>query len=345
MTGRRVEFIDFAKGLASLTVVWAHIMLVGWSHRLIYAFHMPFFFFASGLLFNREKYKSFGDFLLRRSRGMFLPYAIYSVVTWAVWALFRCLRHDAVESYIAPLLQTIWAQGSGEYMVHNSALWFIPCLFAVEIMYFFISRLGDTKALFVSFAIAFVGAALAHFLDRSYLHTLPWNLDAAFYALPFYCVANVFRQRVSLSAFEQAVAMKPAISIAGLVVLSFSLCVLAFAYGECSMGSSSYQCNIAVFLLRAFCGSFALILFSAMVVPYGKVLSECLKWCGRNSIHIMCTHIPIKGVAAMLFAKAFHQKIDVSRSYLASFVVFAVTMVAVWMIVRAIETVKRAHSA
>ena len=104
MAGKRVEFIDFAKGIGILTVVWAHIMLVGWSHQLIYAFHMPFFFFASGLLFNREKYSSFGEFVRRRAKGMLLPYAIYSVVTWTVWALFRLLRHDEVESFIAPLL-------------------------------------------------------------------------------------------------------------------------------------------------------------------------------------------------------------------------------------------------
>ena len=40
MSQRRLDFIDVAKGFGILFVVWAHILLVGWTHRAIYAFHM-----------------------------------------------------------------------------------------------------------------------------------------------------------------------------------------------------------------------------------------------------------------------------------------------------------------
>ena len=38
---KRYDYLDITKGLGILAVVWAHIMLVGWSHKVIYAFHMP----------------------------------------------------------------------------------------------------------------------------------------------------------------------------------------------------------------------------------------------------------------------------------------------------------------
>lgn len=60
---QRYEYIDIAKGIGILLVVWAHILLVGVSHRVIYAFHMPLFFMISGMLFRREKYNNFCDFL------------------------------------------------------------------------------------------------------------------------------------------------------------------------------------------------------------------------------------------------------------------------------------------
>ena len=52
----RYNYIDISKGIGILMVVWAHILLVGVSHSMIYAFHMPLFFFISGFLFNKEKY-------------------------------------------------------------------------------------------------------------------------------------------------------------------------------------------------------------------------------------------------------------------------------------------------
>ena len=140
MTNDRYEFIDIAKGVGILAVVWAHILLVGWTHEIIYAFHMPLFFFISGFLFNVNKYSSFQTFLVKRFKRLIITYFIYSFVTWGIWFIFRYVRHDLVKSYWMPLLQTFIAQGSGSYLVHNSALWFIPCLLAVEIMFFFISR-------------------------------------------------------------------------------------------------------------------------------------------------------------------------------------------------------------
>ena len=231
-------------------------------------------------------------------------------------------------------------------MVHNSALWFIPCLFAVETMYFFVSRLGDAKSLLASFCIAAIGVILAQCFGKKYLMTMPWNLDAAFYALPFYCVADVFKRKMPPAAFAKAVDGNRFGMTGLLVVLIAVLCVLAFRFGECSMGSSSYNCNIGIFMLRAFVGTFALILLAVLA---GRLcdnvalrwLSDGIKWCGRNSIHIMCTHIPVKGVAALGIAKMWHANGGVSESYLFALAVLCVTMVVVWMVVWTIGVVKR----
>jgi len=53
MSAVRYDYIDIAKGLGILMVVWAHIMITGWTHQFIYAFHMPLFFLLSGMLFKR----------------------------------------------------------------------------------------------------------------------------------------------------------------------------------------------------------------------------------------------------------------------------------------------------
>lgn len=54
----RINWIDFAKGVAIILVVIGHVIpesinLFGF----IYAFHMPFFFIMAGYLLNTEKWR------------------------------------------------------------------------------------------------------------------------------------------------------------------------------------------------------------------------------------------------------------------------------------------------
>lgn len=330
MTNDRYEFIDIAKGVGILAVVWAHILLVGWTHEIIYAFHMPLFFFISGFLFNVNKYSSFQTFLVKRFKRLIITYFIYSFVTWGIWFIFRYVRHDLVKSYWMPLLQTFIAQGSGSYLVHNSALWFIPCLLAVEIMFFFISRLSEGLKISVCFVMALVGVLLAHSLGDAYLFNMPWNLDVALLALPFYGTGNILRKRIKLL---DIIITHKALFLGISVILLFLLGYLSFNFGECSMGSSSYQCNEIIFLIRAFTGIFLLLSVCLILTKnnfmdnyiISKII-DSLKWCGQNSLDIMCMHIPIKGVIIILVSRILSPAIEISESFLFSLLIFAITI-------------------
>lgn len=325
---QRLDYIDVAKGIGILLVVWAHILIVGPSHKLIYAFHMPFFFFVSALLFKPAKYTSVVELVKKRAKRLLLPYFLYSVATWCVWAVFRYQRGDEVDSYVMPLLQTFIAQGSGAFIVHNSALWFIPCLFVLEILFYFLCKLGMRNMIITSVAIAVMGCFFAHVWGDAYLMNLPWNFDAAIFALPFYAVAYVLREKVGLPELQEHVRNHAGLSLAAAV---FFLCVmswLAFNYGECSMGSSSYQCPMWVFYLRAFLGSFAMVILTIAIcsTPATGLFTKAMKWCGVNSLDILCLHIPVKGIAVIVVAKLLRPAIDVSESALYSCFAFVLTM-------------------
>lgn len=336
MATTRYEFLDIAKGLGILAVVWAHIMLCGWSHKLCYAFHMPLFFLMSGMLFQKNKYKTFGEFVRKRAKRLFVPYLLYSLATWVLWVVFRLVRGDAVASYWMPLLQTFVAQGSGTYLVHNSALWFIPCLFAVEVMYFFVGKLKAGFALLVSFALAGLSFVLGHLFGKTWWFMPPWNFDAAFIALPFYCVGNVLATRFPLEKMVSYVHSHKWGTFGLWVLLTVLLVFGAMKFGTCSMGSSLYNCSGWIFVLRAFVGCGAMLCFSLLLcVPlkncrWFQKAMDGIKWLGQNSLDVMCTHIPIKGVFVILVATLWHVGQDtVSSTMSLAWVVFAATMVAV----------------
>lgn len=325
---QRLDYIDVAKGIGILLVVWAHILLVGPSHKLIYAFHMPFFFFVSALLFKPDKYASVLELIKKRAKRLLLPYFLYSIATWCVWAVFRYLRGDEVDSFLMPLLQTFIAQGSGAFIVHNSALWFIPCLFVLEVLFYFLCKLGMRNMVIVSFAMAGAGCLMAHLWGNDYLLSLPWNFDAAVFALPFYAVAYVLREKVGLVEMKNQAENHVGISLTAAAILLVAMSFLTFNYGECSMGSSSYQCPMWVFFLRAFLGSFAMVILTILICKVSStgLLTRAMKWCGANSLDILCLHIPVKGVAVIVVAKMLHPVVDVSESALCSGLAFLITM-------------------
>lgn len=344
MIKQRFDYIDIARGLGILMVVWAHIMLVGWTHRMIYAFHMPLFFFLSGMVFNRGRYNGFKDFISHRAKRLFLPYAIYSVVTWAFWATFRYVRHDDVDSFFMPLLQTFIAQGSGAFMVHNSALWFIPCLFLTEIIYYFVSRLGHLWSIVISFGLATLSFILGYIFGDDYWFLLPWNADAALIALPFYAVGNLLIKSFSHEELIKSAASHWIYYLIASIVMMALLYWSATSFGECSMGSSSYQCSAWIFIPRAFLGIAWLIAISLLlgIVKRPKLVASTIikytKWAGRKSLDIMCLHIPLKGVCMIAIANALHVTVDqVSSQYVLSFMSIVLTMLISWMIIKIVR--------
>lgn len=51
MTKQRIDYIDIAKGIGILLVLWGHLYVCDYVHSAIYLFHMPLFFFISGMFY------------------------------------------------------------------------------------------------------------------------------------------------------------------------------------------------------------------------------------------------------------------------------------------------------
>lgn len=344
MSGR-AEYIDIAKGLGILAVIWGHIIVGHWTGKLVYSFHMPLFFFISGMLFRKEKYPAFGPFVKVRARRLLVPYVIYSVITWAFWSVFHAVTHSPVESYWAPLLETFIARGSGQFMVHNSPLWFIPCLFAVELMYYPISKCKDLWTLAASIGIAGLSILLEYSFGLSYLYALPWNLDAAMMALPFYAIGNLWMRHSTLEKVDGWVKRHVPITVALVVTLTSCLVWTALRFRVISMGYSDYG-NEYIFHVRALLGCFSTILFSALLSHAGslRLIRNFLDWLGRVSLDVMCIHVPVKGVIILGMAALLHMSASaMCRDFLLALVAFILAVTVVSVLVMFIDWGRKAY--
>lgn len=329
---QRVDYLDMLKCLGMFIVVSGHIHPnYGWFSLPLHSFVIPLYFFLSGITFKRSKFKNVGELIKRRAKTLLLPYVMFSVLTWAVWALYNTVLHNNVNLWM-PLLQTVIAQGSGGYLVHNVPLWFVTCLFVVEILYYFIDKLPE----WANITICLVCAVIGHFMVNGgyieYFTLLPWNFESAMSAILFYCAGNILTKHVSLNKLQETTLQHKLISCIAIIVLTLVLINTAHYNKHITLGSNSLGRNTLLFYLNAFMGITSVTLFSILVcaIPRkSKIFSQVINYClffGKNSFYIMATHIPVKGILMVIISLIIKKnEAFVRNDILCCAIVFAIT--------------------
>ena len=110
----RTPLYDVAKGICIISVVLGRL---GIATRFVYFYHLPIFFFISGLFLNAEKY-SFKAFLLKKIESLYIPYVIFSLL-FAIIFDFQNMKN--VKYVLRIFLFDSKAPFTGTF-------WFIPCL-------------------------------------------------------------------------------------------------------------------------------------------------------------------------------------------------------------------------
>lgn len=342
----RLNYIDISKGFGMLAVVWGHIMLSGFSYLLVYAVDIPLFFFLSGMMYKGEKYSSLLHLVKSRAKSLLLPYVIFSALTWLVWVAYSIVFKSDVESYFSPLLQTVIAQGSGGYMVHNVPLWFVTCLFVVEVLYYFISK---TK-IAVNLTICILFAIIGHFMLNNNLNfdftKLPWNIEAALSAMLFYSAGNLLVIKFGLNYFPDLSKNKKSTAWCIMAFLTIIVCFGALFNGHVSIGSNQLGKNTFAFYFIGFCGIASTLIFSSILENHSYKFLSFLKWIGRNSFYFMAIHVPVKGIIVVIIAKLFNTTPSIAgNTLLYSTIAFVITMIVcsitVFVINKFIQGVKR----
>jgi len=79
---KRDQYWDIVRGLGMLCIVLAHCCPKGSVIAFIYLFHVPLFFFLSGILFDEEKWKEQGPakYIGSRFTGVWPRFVIYSIL-------------------------------------------------------------------------------------------------------------------------------------------------------------------------------------------------------------------------------------------------------------------------
>lgn len=179
----RIQWIDTAKGLGLLCVILGHLK-IPYLSTWIYTFHMPLFFFLSGLVFSGGKYHV-REFVIRRIKSLVLPYFTLGGVIFLFFCLIYLIRSEPIEAY-GQMLRNFLVQE------HFWTVWFLACLFLTEMLYYIIHRLCGSRPA-VSSMVSVALCIFGFLRYRLGWGSLPWNLDVALIAQFFFHIGFLLR--------------------------------------------------------------------------------------------------------------------------------------------------------
>lgn len=125
----RWDELDVLKGIGIILVLFGHLPINNEMHILIYSFHMPLFFFCSGIFFKRRTLK---ENMIKDIRTILIPYLFFAFVL-ILTLMMLSVKHtyDPISS-LNQLNLSIFDRQC--YPLYHT-IWFLVCMFFVKEMF------------------------------------------------------------------------------------------------------------------------------------------------------------------------------------------------------------------
>ncbi len=261
---KRVEWIDTLRGLAMFFVVLGHAFIDKNNiiRNYIYSFHMPLFFFISGLTTKRNDIK-FIDYLKKKTKSILIPYLFLNIFM----LLYKIIMNFIAGMYPSlNILKSLGAffNGYGDSIPCIQS-WFLLALFVMDLIFFILTKITkNDKQLTIGVVLIFILGCIYSKTNSSFL--MLWHIDTALIGLLFYYLGYIFMKYIN----KLNVIINSNKSLI-LILFTFPLAYyLQYINGRVSMNGNYYN-NIALFLISSLITIFSLIIFTNIILKKDKL--------------------------------------------------------------------------
>ena len=277
---KRIEWVDMLKGVAIICVVIGHGYYSGNIALLfkaeIYSFHIPLFFFLSGVVFSIDKYESFKGFIIKKIKIILVPMVLFSFVgiifDYIYYGLVVGIEKYGIHYLVNRCIGIVLQLRDGKF---ESKLWFLTCLFIVQVLLYWIVKLSkdNTKIIFLVISFSFVVGAIYMFFG---LPLLPWEIDCALIGLFFVGLGYLFKKEQILDKIRGKIWLAII-----LIAINFSAMFINYFYmGKRNIDLVGNQLGIPIlYLLESVSSVIALVIIFAEIKRIRP-----LSYIGKNSL-------------------------------------------------------------
>jgi acyltransferase len=322
----RIAWIDIAKAIAIFFIVLGHQLPSGPLCGYLYSFHVPLFFFLSGLTFNNAKEPK--KFFCEKVKRILIPYFIFSSISIGFYIITNYFFKKSGLSLTQCLLGMIIGTRSTGLMLWNNPLWFLPCLFVLLSAAYIINRFvfrGKNKIKYTVILLAFsVSAVIILYCFRFY-PSAPFGIIQAVNASPYFIIGRLAKQLIYKDG-----KVKAAIPIWAKVIASLIL-ILGGAFLSSLNTRTDFAMNdfgkLWIYIPAAVVGIFGWCLLASTLRSAG------LAYIGRHTMPILLMHkFPIQLYGFLPISTE-----NTVVSILLSFCTVALCLAAAWIYDRIIS--------
>lgn len=278
----RIDWIDTCRCIAIMFVILSHTQMVPFYLQVyLHSVTVPIFFMISGLLFSHSLLKKdIKIIFIELFKKRMIPYFIYGGICYFFLITIFILKKYEIysgreinNSIFTPLFGMIYGVDNG-MMLHNPALWFLPCMFATELYFYFAKKILKSNVIIIGFI--FLCLITHYFIFKSANYRLPFSADAALITIGFYSIGALYRNYF----------FKIRIKFFTVILFFFIGTFLALFNGGVDVNYNKFG-NVFLFYISGFVNS-------CLVIQIAKLIrsSRFLILIGQNTLLIMGLHIP-----------------------------------------------------
>ena len=272
----RIDWIDVAKGIAIIFVLIIHYDRNAADRiaALGLMFCVQLFFFLSGMFANCEKY-TLKEYIIRQAKALMLPYAAFSAINIAFHYLFN--RNMSAEVFREIIINIILARRNHMLV---AAMWFLPCLFLVSLMYKLLTMAIKNKKLLI--LLCFAASAYAKVFMQEPI--LPFSANQAVRFLVYFAAGSMLFPYIKDLSLEKFRSQNTKVK-AALIVYTLVAAVLIYIL---------YRKEYIIYFVNDFLFYLSLFINTVMIISFVVIISVLLAGftplvkIGQNTLGFCC---------------------------------------------------------
>jgi fucose 4-O-acetylase-like acetyltransferase len=314
--------IDIARGIGIILVVLGHNWTVlqerGELFRVIYSFHLPLFFFLSGLFLKDST--GLENFTRSRADALLKPYFAVLLLLGIAEML---APHAVPVASTTPLAYFSGVLYGTAPTIAWTPLWFLPHLFLASVLAMALLHatrvLSKRSAWLWLIACTLLAAGIGsiswfweigtgnalRFMGQNHLPGLPWSLDLLFISTPFILFGFLLGKPVAAMRFKRF----------GFLAAALAFAALHGYRGETMDLSLRVYGNPLISTLQAALGIYLVLSISSLLQRYA-VLRRPLAYIGSASLFILLFHYVLQGRAFLMLSHVSDNEILVGAASL-----------------------------
>lgn len=270
----RLPEFDILKGIGIILVLLGHLPISSEMHMVIYSFHMPLFFFCSGVFFHKRAVK---ESMIKDVKSILIPYAFFAVIL-IVTLFLVSLFHTYSISVALSQIKIVPFDRQCYSLYHT--IWFFVCIYFVKEI-FNVFYKSPMQGLIIGGVIYIVSLVL-----QQYKIHLPFFIDSSLGMISFYSIGFYLHHFFVLK--QMTVTNK--ITIGALLLFVCYVCVIILVKPYINVRDNEYPCFLVI---SALIPILSLYILSKKISESCSIFTGIIKICGVNSLFLFALHGPI----------------------------------------------------